>query len=72
MLIVGAGPAGLASAACLTQRRVPFILIEAEQKVGASWRRHYDRLCLHTTKTHSSLPGLAFPDQVGRILRECR
>jgi indole-3-pyruvate monooxygenase len=65
VLIVGAGPAGLASAACLTQRRVPFILIEAEQKVGASWRRHYDRLCLHTTKTHSSLPGLNFPDQVG-------
>lgn len=65
MLIVGAGPAGLASAACLAQRRVPFILIEAEQKVGASWRRHYDRLCLHTTKTHSSLPGLNFPDQVG-------
>jgi cation diffusion facilitator CzcD-associated flavoprotein CzcO len=44
VLIVGAGPAGLASAACLTHRRVPFILIEAGQKVGASWRRHYDRL----------------------------
>lgn len=65
MLIVGAGPAGLAAAACLTHRRVPFVLIEAEPNVGASWRRRYDRLCLHTTKTHSTLPGLPFPREVG-------
>jgi indole-3-pyruvate monooxygenase len=65
VLIVGAGPAGLAAAACLTQRRVPFVLIEAQQNVGASWRRHYDRFCLHTTKKHSTLPGLLFPRNVG-------
>jgi indole-3-pyruvate monooxygenase len=65
VLIVGAGPAGLAAAACLERRRIPFVLIEAEQQVGASWHRHYDRLCLHTTKTHSSLPGLAFAREVG-------
>jgi indole-3-pyruvate monooxygenase len=65
VLIVGAGPAGLASAACLAQRNISFILIEAEPLVGARWRRHYDRLCLHTTKTHSTLPGLPFPREVG-------
>jgi cation diffusion facilitator CzcD-associated flavoprotein CzcO len=42
VLIVGAGPAGLASAACLGQRNIPFVLIEAEQHVCARWRRHYD------------------------------
>jgi len=65
VLIVGAGPAGLASAACLAQRNISFILIEAESLVGARWRRHYDRLCLHTTKTRSTLPGLSFPREVG-------
>ena len=65
MLIVGAGPAGLASAACLTRRNIPFVLIEAEQHVGARWRKHYNRLCLHTTKRHSTLPGLPFPPGVG-------
>jgi indole-3-pyruvate monooxygenase len=65
VLIVGAGPAGLASAACLAQRNIPYLLIEAERHVGARWRRHYDRLCLHTTKAHSTLPGLSFPREVG-------
>jgi indole-3-pyruvate monooxygenase len=65
VLIVGAGPAGLASAACLTERNIPFVLIEAERHVGARWRTHYDRLCLHTTKRHSALPGLPFPSEVG-------
>src|SRR5262245_10076951 len=63
--MVGAGPAGLASAACLAHRNIPYRLIEAEPHVGARWRRHYDRLCLHTTKTHSTLPGLSFPREVG-------
>jgi cation diffusion facilitator CzcD-associated flavoprotein CzcO len=65
VLIVGAGPAGLASAAHLAQRNIPYVLIEAEPHVGARWRTHYDRLCLHTTKTHSTLPGLSFPREVG-------
>jgi indole-3-pyruvate monooxygenase len=65
VLIVGAGPAGLASAACLAERNIPFVLIEAERHVGARWRTHYDRLCLHTTKRHSTLPGLPFPREVG-------
>jgi indole-3-pyruvate monooxygenase len=64
VLIVGAGPAGLASAACLSQRNIPHILIEAGPHVGARWRTHYDRLSLHTTKAYSTLPGLSFPPEV--------
>jgi indole-3-pyruvate monooxygenase len=59
--IVGAGPAGLAVAACLKQRGVTALLLEASQAVGAAWRGHYDRLHLHTHKGGSALPGLAFP-----------
>lgn len=65
VLVVGAGPAGLASAVCLRQRNIPFVLIEAGPHVGPRWRKHYDRLCLHTTKRHSTLPGLRFPREVG-------
>ena len=60
-LVIGAGPAGLAVAACLKGRGVPSIVIERGAAVAAGWRRHYDRLHLHTAARHSSLPGLAFP-----------
>ncbi|HVU51982.1 MAG TPA: NAD(P)/FAD-dependent oxidoreductase [Polyangia bacterium] len=65
-LIIGAGPAGLASAACLARRGVEAVVLEAEANLGASWRRHYDRLHLHTVKEESHLPGLPFDAAVGR------
>ena len=60
-LIVGAGPAGLAVAACLKQRSRPFVLIEQSDKVAAAWRQHYDRLHLHTSRSLSGLPDLPMP-----------
>jgi indole-3-pyruvate monooxygenase len=61
-LIVGAGPAGLAVGAVLRRANVPFVILERAQHVGESWRRHYDRIHLHTPKRFSSLPYRAFPD----------
>lgn len=55
-LIIGASAAGLAAAACLQKERVPFILLEKHSQVGNSWRNHYDRLHLHTSKKWSALP----------------
>jgi len=60
-LVIGAGPAGLAVAACLKKRGVPFSLVERAGTVGSSWRRHYRRLHLHSDRTHSALPYLPFP-----------
>lgn len=60
-IVIGAGPAGLAAAACLRERGVVARILEAEDTVGSSWRRHYDRLHLHTDRAHSELPGLAWP-----------
>jgi indole-3-pyruvate monooxygenase len=60
-IIVGAGPAGLAVAAALQRRNVPFELLERNDCVGSSWRRHYDRLHLHTPKSQSALPFVPFP-----------
>jgi len=66
--IVGAGPAGLAIGACLRKVGLDFIILEKEHQVGASWRRHYARLHLHTVKQYSSLPFLPFPKNYPRYV----
>jgi cation diffusion facilitator CzcD-associated flavoprotein CzcO len=60
-VVIGAGPAGLATAACLGKAGVDFVLLEREQRVGSAWRRHYERLHLHTMRRFSSLPHHPFP-----------
>ena len=65
-VIVGAGPAGLAMAASLKRQGLNAVLLDKADKVGSVWRRHYDRLHLHTDRSHSGLPGLAIPKAYGR------
>ncbi|WP_329464623.1 flavin-containing monooxygenase [Streptomyces sp. NBC_01431] len=64
--VIGAGPGGLAVAAALRARGVRAVVLERSDDVGASWRRHYDRLHLHTTRRLSALPGLKIPRRFGR------
>lgn len=64
VIILGAGPSGLAAAACLREKGVPFILLERAGEVGSTWRNHYERLHLHTIKQFSALPGLPWPATV--------
>ncbi len=61
VLVIGAGPAGLAVSACLRDRGVTHALVEREREAASSWRRHYTRLHLHTVKQYSSLPGMPWP-----------
>lgn len=60
-IVIGAGPAGLAVGAVLHRANAPFVMLERAEHVGESWRRHYDRLHLHTPKSHSALPFRAYP-----------
>lgn len=60
-VIIGAGPAGLAVAACLARADLPFIVLEQDERLGERWRSRYDRLHLHTAKQYSALPYLPFP-----------
>ena len=60
-VVVGAGPAGLAVAACLSARGVPHVVLERAPHVAAAWRAHYDRLHLHTAKQFSGLPMAPWP-----------
>ncbi|MFJ9720462.1 flavin-containing monooxygenase [Streptomyces sp. NPDC101213] len=64
--VIGGGPGGLAAAYALRARGVRAVVVERSDRVGASWRRHYDRLRLHTTRRGSALPGLPMPRRFGR------
>jgi cation diffusion facilitator CzcD-associated flavoprotein CzcO len=64
LVIIGAGPAGLALSACLGREDVPCTVIEKGEGVGTSWRNHYRRLHLHTAKQLSTLPGLGFGEDI--------
>lgn len=64
--VIGGGPGGLAVAAALREKGVRAVVLEKSEAVGASWRTHYDRLRLHTTRRLSALPGLKIPRSFGR------
>jgi cation diffusion facilitator CzcD-associated flavoprotein CzcO len=65
-MIIDAGPSGLAVGACLQLAGIPSLIFEQSQQVGAAWRRHYDRLHLHTDKAHSELPFAPYPKDTPR------
>lgn len=60
-LVVGAGPSGLAVAACLGEAGVDYAIVDRAAAVGAAWRTHYRRLHLHTARSSSSLPRWPMP-----------
>lgn len=61
VVVVGAGPAGLATAYYLSQRGIEHSVLERGNQVGNTWAHLYDSLTLHTGKHLSSLPGMPFP-----------
>ena len=66
ILVIGAGPAGLATSACLRSRGLEHVLVEREDNIAPAWSRHYDRLHLHTTKKYSGLPMTPWPKAAPR------
>lgn len=61
VVIVGAGAAGLATAACLGRLGVRYEILEAGDAPAASWAATYDALHLHTVRQLSGLPFRAMP-----------
>jgi cation diffusion facilitator CzcD-associated flavoprotein CzcO len=61
VLVIGAGPAGLATSRELTRAGVEHVVLERGSQVGETWANLYDSLVLHTAKRLSELPGLSFP-----------
>lgn len=62
VLIVGAGPAGLATAACLRRAGVPFRLVDRQGLPGGAYRHLYPRIELSSPARYTGLPGLAPPE----------
>src|SRR5436309_2991971 len=69
VVVVGAGSAGLATAALLRRRGLHPLVLEAGDGPGAAWRERYDRLRLHTPRLLSGLPGHRIPRRYGRWVR---
>ncbi|MBS3651964.1 NAD(P)-binding domain-containing protein [Pseudaminobacter sp. 19-2017] len=65
VLVVGAGQAGLAAGYHLKQAGLEFLIVEAAQRIGDSWRRRYDSLTLFTPRAFSQLPGLKLSGDPG-------
>jgi cation diffusion facilitator CzcD-associated flavoprotein CzcO len=65
-IVIGAGPAGLAAAQQLQANGLSTLVLEKASTVGSVWRRHYDRLHLHTPRGLSGLPDLPMPTSFGR------
>jgi putative flavoprotein involved in K+ transport len=65
-LVLGAGFAGLGTAAMLQRRGVPALVLERSDQVGASWRRRYRSLRLNTLRWMSTLKGYRMPRRYGR------
>jgi indole-3-pyruvate monooxygenase len=63
-LIIGASISGLASAACLQNRNIDYLIIEKLDQVATPWRNHYERLHLHTSKGFSHLPYRKFGKEI--------
>jgi cation diffusion facilitator CzcD-associated flavoprotein CzcO len=61
VIVIGAGPAGLASAAALRRKGVPSLVLERAPNVASSWRGRYDRLRLNSSRPFSKLLGARFP-----------
>jgi putative flavoprotein involved in K+ transport len=60
-VVIGAGQAGLSVGYHLSRRRVPFVILDAGERVGNQWRHRWDSLRLFTPARFAGLDGMAFP-----------
>ena len=61
-VVIGGGQAGLAVGYYLKQRKRPFVILDANERIGGSWRtRTWDSLRLFTPARVDGLPGFPFP-----------
>lgn len=60
-VVIGGGQAGLSVGYHLARRGRPFVILDANPRVGDSWRQRWDSLRLFTPARWDSLDGMPFP-----------
>ena len=64
-VVIGAGQSGLSVGYYLAGTGVPFVILEANDRVGDTWRRRWDSLKLFTPARFDGLVGKPFPAPPG-------
>jgi putative flavoprotein involved in K+ transport len=60
-VVIGGGQVGLNVGYELAKRGRPFVILDANERIGDAWRKRWDSLRLFTPAHFSRLPGLKFP-----------
>ena len=60
-VIVGGGQAGLSVGYHLKKHGRSFVVLDAEERIGDSWRARWDSLRLYSPAFRDALPGMPFP-----------
>ena len=60
-VVIGGGQGGLAAGYHLAKRGLPFLILDANPRIGDAWRKRWDSLRLFTPARYNALPGMRFP-----------
>jgi putative flavoprotein involved in K+ transport len=60
-VVIGGSQAGLAVGYYLKRHRLPFVIVDENDRVGDAWRNRWDTLRLFTPARYDGLPGMPFP-----------
>jgi putative flavoprotein involved in K+ transport len=60
-IIIGGGQSGLSMGYHLSKRDRPFVILDASERIGDSWRKRWDSLRVFTQARYDGLPGWPFP-----------
>ena len=60
-VVIGGGQAGLSVGQHLARRGRPFLILDANQRVGDAWRNRWDSLRLFTPARYNALAEMPFP-----------
>jgi putative flavoprotein involved in K+ transport len=66
-VIIGGSQSGLSMGYHLKKRDLPFVILDANERVGDSWRKRWDSMRLFTPRNYDGLAGMPFPAR--RVLR---
>jgi putative flavoprotein involved in K+ transport len=60
-IVIGGGQAGLAVGYHLRRKRLPFLILDAHERIGDAWRTRWDSLRLFSPARFDGLDGMSFP-----------